>query len=387
MGDLRRTAYAYAWDVLDAPREADAMRACGLNGATVTAAYHAGKFITPHGAGRVVFPEDGTVTFRHDPARYGALAPRPHSLLAEGDPLAAMAREMPVTAWTVLLHNSRLGHARPDCCAVNAHGDPYLYSLCPTHPDVRDYAVALVADLTARYDLEAVAIETPGYLPYAHGYHHEFQQMAPNPWLETLLGLSFAPSDVAGATADGVDAEGLRTRVAARIDAYLASDIDADEAVSREWMLADLLGDLAELPAYCRWQAGRVTALVAEIVEAARDGVAIGVIPTVQRPTAASWREGTDLAALAATADFLEVPHYEADPARTAADRFDVRARSGRDARLGAILRPAHPDMTGSDAIRAHVAAVSDDALPRLSLYNWGLMRGRDRRALAAALA
>ena len=384
--EVRRTAYSYAWDVLDAPREADAMRACGLNGATVTAAYHAGKFVVPHGPRRVVFPEDGTATFRHDPVRYGDLAPLPHSLLADHDPLADMAREMPVTAWTVLLHNSRLGHARPDCCAVNAFGDPYLYSLCPTHPEVRDYAIALLADLTARYDLEAVAIETPGYLPYAHGYHHEFQQLRLTPWLETLLGLSFAPSDVEGATAAGIDAAGLRARVAARIDAYLGADVDVDADVSQEWMLADLLSDLAELPAYCRWQAGRVTALVAEIAEAARDGVAIGVIPTVQRPTAAAWREGTDLAALAEAAGFLEVPHYEHDPSRTAADRFDVRSRAGSGARLGAILRPAHPDMAGAEAIRAHVAAVSDDALLRLSFYNWGLMRPRDRRALAEAL-
>ena len=382
---MRRTAYIYAWDVDGGTP--DALRAVGLDGATVSAAYHAGKFIAPTGPRRVVFPEDGTVTFHPDPSRYGALKPRAHSLLERADPLAELARAgVPVTAWTVLLHNSRLGFAHPDLCARNAFGDPYLYSLCPTHPDVRAYAVALVADLAARYELEAVALETPGYLPYAHGYHHEFQQVALNPWLTTLLGLSFAPSDVEGAAAEGIDAEGLRARVAARIDGYLASEADAAPEVAAEWMAADLIGDLADLGPYMRWQGARVTALVAEIREAMAPGTALGVIPTVQRPTAASWREGTDLAGLSGACDFLEVPFYEPAPERVAADLHDVRARAP-GAALGAILRPAPPDMVGEAAIRSHLAALEGADLTRLSFYNWGLMRPRDRAALGRALS
>ena len=53
----------------------------------------------------------------------------------------------------------------------------------------------------------------------------------------------------------------------------------------------------------------------------------------------------------------------------------------------GAILRPAHPDMRGADAIRAHVAAVAGDDLVRLSFYNWGMLRAPDRAALREALA
>lgn len=362
------------------------MRACGLDGATVSAAYHAGKFTVPNGSRRVVFPEDGTVTFRHDPARYGLLEPLAHSLLDEHDPLAAMARGMPVTAWTVLMHNSRLGHAHPELCVRNAHGDPILHTLCPTHPEVRAYAVALVSDMAESYDLEAVAVETPGTLPHPHGFHHEFAQVASNPWLDTLLGVSFAPSDIEGASAEGIDADGLRKRVAARVDAYLAANVDVREDVAREWLLADLMGDLHELVPYLRWQAGRVTDLVRDMREAMRGDVSLGIIPTIQRPTAACWREAHDLRGLAKAADFLDMPHYESDPARTRADRFDVRSRTGSTS-LGAILRPAHPDMSGANAIREHVAAVADDALSRLSFYNWGLMRPRDRAALAEALA
>ncbi|MGP1395483.1 MAG: hypothetical protein ACTS3R_08220 [Inquilinaceae bacterium] len=384
---MRRTAYAYAWDVLDAAPTRDALRETGLDGITVSAAYHAGKFITPNAAsGRVIFPEDGTVTFHTDPGRYGALKPQAHSLLDRADPLADLASaDLKVTAWVVLLHNARLGFAHPEACVRNAFGDPYLYSLSPTDPDVRAYARALVADLGDRYDLEAVVVETPGTLPYVHGYHHEFQQVALNGWLTTLLGLSFTDHDVTGAAAAGIDAERLRRRVADRIDRYLAAAFDVDADVAAEWMIADLVGDLADLPAYMRWQAGRVTALVAEIRQALRQEISLGVIPTVQRPTAASWREGTDLRGLRAACDFLEVPFYEPRPDRAAADRHDVAARAG-DGPTGAILRPAHPDMTGAAQIGAHIAAVRGPNLTRLSFYNWGLMRPRDRAALRAAL-
>ena len=43
-------------------------RALGLNTVTLAGSYHAGKFLRPHGtAGKVYFPEDGTVYFRTDP--------------------------------------------------------------------------------------------------------------------------------------------------------------------------------------------------------------------------------------------------------------------------------------------------------------------------------
>ena len=383
---MRRTAYTYAWDALDTAATKDALAACHLDGVTISTAYHAGKFITPNGPRRVIFPEDGTVTFHHDPARYGALTPLAHSLLSEADPLADLARAgLPVTAWVVLLHNSRLGFAHPERCVANAFGDRYLYSLSPADPEVRAFALALVADLTARYELEAVVLETPGYLPYVHGFHHEFQLVALNPWLTTLLGLSFTDAEVDGARAAGIDAAGLRSRVAARIDAYLAAPFDADVAVASEWMAADLVGDLAELPAYARWQAGLVTSLVAQIREAMPREVALGVIPTVQRPTAASWREGTDLAALRKVADFLEVPFYEPSAERVAADRHDLAMRAGSGP-TGAILRPAHPDMRGAAEIRAHIEAVRGEDLTRLSFYNFGMLRQGDRDALSRAL-
>ena len=47
-------------------------RELGLDTVTIAGSYHAGKFMRPHGkAGKVYFPDDGTVYFNADPSRYG----------------------------------------------------------------------------------------------------------------------------------------------------------------------------------------------------------------------------------------------------------------------------------------------------------------------------
>ena len=75
-----RGLYTYAWDLADEGVAEVAARArdAGANTLTLAAAYHAGKFIRPHGvSGKVYFPEDGTVYFRHGPERYGRVKPLP----------------------------------------------------------------------------------------------------------------------------------------------------------------------------------------------------------------------------------------------------------------------------------------------------------------------
>lgn len=291
-----------------------------------------------------------------------------------------------MTAWVVLLHDSRLGFARLERCACNAFNDPPLCSLSPTDEAVRAFVAALVADLGARSDVEAEDLETPGLPPCVHGSHHKVQLVALNGWLTTLLGLSFAEADTEGATAPGTDARGLRAHVAERIDVYLAVPLDAAPDLAAEWLVVDLAGDPAELGPYVRWKASSVTALVAEIRAALHPEVALDVIPTVQRSIVASCREGTDLRGLCMAADFPEVPFYEPGPGRVAVDRLDVAQRAGFGT-TGAILRPDRSDMRGAGVIRSHVAAVEGNDLMGLSFYDWGMLRVPDRAALREALA
>ena len=84
-----RAIYAYAWDLAETGVGQAARRFSdlGLNTVTIAGSYHAGKFLRPHGkAGKVYFPEDGTVYFNSDPSRYGAIKPVPNNVTVAGVP-------------------------------------------------------------------------------------------------------------------------------------------------------------------------------------------------------------------------------------------------------------------------------------------------------------
>ena len=369
--------YAYAWDVAeeDPDRFASDLQGWSIDTLCLAASYHAGKFIRPHGRqGRVLFPEDGTVYFGARPERYGRIKPRQNS--ATGDMFAQYTArtDIAVTAWTVLLHNTPLGTANPDCVARNAFGDPYWYSLCPSNPDVQDYAVALCADIADRYAVRGLVLETPGWLPYQHGYHHEFALLAGNPWLDTHLGLCFCKHCIDGAARAGIAAEALRGRVASRIDLYLRAPIDTPADMGQHWLASDLVSD-PDLGAFLRWRCSVVTGLVARIRASMRADAELFVIPSVRRPSAAGWAEGSDLPALAAAADGLEICFYEPGSDRAAADFGEVRRRVGPDHALRCVLRPGPPDHPAESGFVHTVAALDQAGAAGFGFYNFGHVR------------
>ena len=385
--------YAYPWDVAEQPFDGFVAELgdSGIDTLCLATAYHAGKFLRPHGAqGHVFFPEDGTVHCHVRPTRYGRIQPQESSVVADGDPFGRFAAgtDIAVTAWTVLLHNTRLGLAYPDAVVRNAFGDPYRYSLCPANPDVHDYAVALCADIADRYPVRGLSLETPGWMAYRHGYHHEFALVGANPWLDTHLGLCFCDHCRRGAAHAGVDAEALCARVATRVRQYLAAPQDTPPDAGRHWLDADLVSD-PELTAFLRWRCGVVTALVRDIRSAVRADAEIYVIPSTQHPTAMSWIEGSDLAALARAADGLELCIYQRELDAAIADFAEVKARVG-DVSLRCVLRPGPPDAPDEASFARKVLAMSQAGAAGLAFYNFGHLRrshlgwiGRSLRAAA----
>lgn len=385
-----RSAYAYAWDLAErgVPESAAEIRGLGLNAVSMACSYHAGKFLRPRAGGKVYFPEDGTIYFRHDPSRYGKIRPVPNSILDARDVLGELCgqTELAVCAWMVLLHNSRLGEAHPECCVANAFGDRLVYSLCPSSPDVRKFAVALVGDLTANYPVAGVSLETPGFLPFAHGYHHEFALVRANPWLENLLGLCFCPSCVARAEEAGVNARGLQSRVAGDVSGYLAGDAVLPRDMAESFWLADTRTD-GELSAFLDLRCRVVASLVSELREAAREDAFVAVIPSVGRPTANAWYEGGDIGALAEAAGIVEACFYEPSADRVQADLFDVSRRLRGKGELRGILRPGYPDLETADQVAAAVQALRAGGARGISFYNWGFLRQRNLDFIAAALS
>lgn len=384
-----RSLYCYPWDVADASGHSQRLQQLGMNGITLAVSYHAGKFLRAHAGAtpRGIFPEDGVVYFEPQLARYGELRPLPHS-----DP--AMRRVLPdlvahgglaVHGWTVLLHNSRLGALHPQYTARNVFGDHYVYSLCPMQDAVLEYAVALSCDIAAQ-GVQSLVLETPGWLPYAHGYHHEFAQVRSNVWLDSMLGLCFCDACMAAGERYGIDMQGLRSRIAGSVDQYLQAPLDASAAQAQAWLQADLLAwpDLAE---WLRLRQRRVTELVGAIRAAIPAQVQLAVIATVQRPTASNWLEGMELAALARIADWIEVPFYEGDAATVASDAWDCVRRVGGSKQIRAILRPGPPDLGDGAQLASAIDLLAQLGVQQLAFYNYGMLRPHHLSALAGQMA
>ncbi len=389
---MYKAIYTYPWDLADEGLELalGRIRPTGVNALTVAASYHAGKFLRPHGAGaKVYFPKDGTVYFKARPERYGHIKPLVNPLVEEFDALAELARTAPDlerVAWVVCCHNTPLGELHPEFTTRNAFGDPYPYSLCPAHPAVRDYVVNLCADLANRYDLAGLALETPGWLPFDHGFHHEFALVPLDRWAKTLLALCFAEATRHAAKAAGIDADRLQARTRELLERYLAADLAAPEAVAAEWWLADLASD-PEWAAFLHWRCRVVADLIAAVKAVLPAPTRLAVIPSVQRPAAAGWLEGSDPALLAGVADALEVCAYQPSAEAAFLDAWDVRRRVGEAAPLNFILRPSFPDLAnGAETVRAALR-LKEVGLAGLAFYNYGHIRLAGLDHVKAALA
>jgi len=376
---MTAAVYAYPWNFHDPDAAVARVRALGAGEISLAASYHAGKFIQPGDAqARVYFPEDGTIYFRPRKA-YGAVRPQVSRLTAERDVLAELCRrdDIAVNAWTVLLHNTRLGMLHPELTAHNAFGDAYPYSLCPSQPAVRAYAVSLCSDIAESYRLKSLLLETPGFLTYGHGFHHEFAQVPPNAWLDTMLGLCFCDPCRAGAKRAGIDADGLAARICTAVDAWLGGGPDQS--------LEDWNTDDPDLAAFHRFRCQVVTSLVADIRAAVDPAVKVKVIATCQRPHATAYLEGHDLAALDAVSDGLELPLYQSSPEAVVADGryvLDLVPAS----RTSVILRPGYPDMSRESDLTGVLDGLRGLGIGDFAFYNFGMLRPMNLEWLRKAL-
>lgn len=382
---MNYSIYAYPWNLSsDNYREkASEILSMGLQGINLAVSYHAGKFIQPlSNQQRVYFPEDGVVYFRPR-LDYGRIKPVVSNQLEKVDILALLTehQDLRVNAWTVLFHNTRLGLLYPDATVRNAFGNGYVYSLCPAHPDARRYALTLCCDLIRHYSINALLLETPGYLAYSHGFHHEFAQVPLHPRLEALLGLCFCDHCITGAGDAGIDGASLRQKVATLIDGCLDENALSHVTTQVDWLENLVSGD-SELNAFLQWRCSVVTSLVDEI-RAHNPQAKIKIITTTQKTHATSILEGHDLAALHKAAHALELPLYQPSLAAAKAEAgYIIRMLGGID-RLGMILRPGWPDMRNRKQFVETLAAVRALGVRDIGFYNYDLLPRANLRWLS----
>ncbi|QFR00624.1 hypothetical protein F9278_35605 [Streptomyces phaeolivaceus] len=381
----------------------------GCDTVTVAAAYHRARDVTPHGPARVTLRRDGTHFVPPVELFAGLRLVPPVRAGAEEEPLSELRRRTAergaaLHGWTVFLHNTTLGLAHPDVTQLNCFGDRAAPAdLCPAHPDVRAYAVALARSV-ARAGVDAVVAESLHYGIFGHGYHHERAFVTLGPLEEFLLGLCFCPYCGERAEAAGADAEAARAEAARLVGRVLdgaepwltgAADPGAKVGVDpgstvgadpRSLTVADLPEAVA---VYVRTRTDTVTSLAAAVADAvAEEGarlVFLDLTGAVKgyadgRPTGAlavdeAWRIGVDAAAVGAVVPGYAVLAYAREPERIAADITAYRAALPDGCSLRAVLRPGVPDTDSAERLAVKTAAATGPGgADAVDFYHYGLV-------------
>ncbi len=231
---LGNAIWSYPWDLLDGglDRALAEIAGMGLQSVSVAATYHASRLLLPWNPRRRVFTlEPDRAYFQPDPARYPAGGPYPvvSQEYAERDPLAEICAAAPrhglqVQAWTIFLHNSRIGEEYRDLTITNVFGDHYVHALCPSQPAVRAYALALAEEIATQYPIAALDVEALGFLGYKHNSHHDKASLAIPPLHNFLLSLCFCPSCREQMDAAGADSAAVALAVRGELEAWLGGD-------------------------------------------------------------------------------------------------------------------------------------------------------------------
>jgi hypothetical protein len=390
------SVWSYPWDLhdLSLDRALGDLGAQGVNTVSLATSYHAGRFLQPgNPRRRVWFPQDGTVYYTVDTSRWvGAeIVPLQADIVAsEGDYLAELiarrdAGGPAVSCWTVCFHNTRLGMLHPGHVMRTAHGDPHYYGLCPSSPAARAYVTGLVAEISHRYRPDRIELESPDFMGFAHGYHHEKDGLGLLPEETFLLGVCFCDHCVARATAASVPAEAARRTVAGMLDEAFRRELPEPQVAGFPAEGIEAFRDWPEVHAYLEWRREPVTSLLAEIRAAAHSETRILLIDFE-----GSWWGGVHIPDAAAACDgILHCAYF------TALDRLGPLM-----AETKALLRPGqtliagfqlfYPEVRDAEDLARRTAAVALH-VDGVNYYNLGLVPPQRLdwigRALSAARA
>lgn len=367
---MQAAIWLYPWDLLDGGSALvlDDIAQRGVTAVHLAACYHSVLALLPHNPCRRTYLADRAAIYFHSRPEFWReceLVPTISPLLLEqGDALAAAGaacreRGLRLVAWTVCLHNTDLGLRYPAVNIVNVRGEGYRYSLCPAHPQVRTYLRALVRDLRDRVD--AIELESPHWIPFPHHQHAKLG-IPVGAAARFLLNVCFCEHCGARTMQAGVDPEGLRARLAKRLDELLANPMSGSDDEQIGWLVT-AEPDLEKVMTARR---ETVTSLMAELVEQA------GATPIYIMPSGPDWLTGVDRAHVARLVERLEVLAYGSPSAVAAATReaLGQAADAGRLAVGLSLLSPETPDR---ETCLVSVRAAREAGAQNICFYNYGL--------------
>lgn len=392
------SVFAFAEDLRGegVERVLDRISGYGVAGVTVGAAHHAARDVTPHGLSRLTVRHDA-VHFTPPADLFAGLRLQPppgHQDTFDGLAAACAERGLRLHGWAVFLRNATLGAAHPDVTVRDCFGDRGSPAdLCPAHPEVRAYAVAL-ARAVARLGVDTVVAESLHFTPL----RPERSFVPLGPMDACMFGLCFCDYCLSRAADLGVDAGAAREECARIVGGVLGGDPPAQGEVTRAALTAYAGPDVV---AYARARSETVTTLVSEVASAvaaegsrlvfadstgAVKGYADG-LPTPGLAAHDAWQLGVDLVALGDLVPAFAMLGYARDAARVADDVGAYLRAVGKDREVRAVLRPGHPDSDSTDRLAAKVRAAKAAGAAAVDFYAYGLMPHPVLDRIPAALA
>ncbi|MFF3843704.1 hypothetical protein [Streptomyces sp. NPDC002328] len=386
---MKASAFVYPWDVNGDPEAPGRIAALGVAQATLAAAYHSTRALTPrHPRHRIVTAEHAAVLYPTTDARWEGRAPRPHPAGdwapgdAYGEAAAALAQAgLEVHTWVVLAHNSRLGAEHPDTSVVNAYGDRYPWAPCIAQPATRAYLVDLAAEAAVRPGAAGTELESLGWYGLQHLHAHDKTSgVALGDAGQYLMSLCFCPSCRQGYDARGLDADRLADSVRTALEPLWQGASDDGDWAGVERLLGEETARATRA-----WREATARTLqetaVAAVRAAAPEGfqVLLHADPVSHHVGA---NPGVDPAHALSVADGVVVP-CAGGPAL-----LTPFAEQGRD---GAVLAANLQIVSGMDGspgtLAADAARARELGATELRLYHAGLASDGDLEAVRKGLA
>ncbi|MSS73395.1 MAG: hypothetical protein EXS64_18185 [Candidatus Latescibacteria bacterium] len=382
---MHSALWMFAWDLRDEGVEKvlDFAQDLGLKAVNIASSYHAGRFTLPHNpVNRVTMPEDGVAYFHPQMDLYQEtkLKPVVGTVSREVDWFDRAGKHLQkiglrLVAWTICAHNTRLGLLHPDCVVRNAFGDPYSHGLCPANEEVRTYLKALVRDLATHYGMYAVQLESPGYMGFSHGHHHERSGVVFTPFEEQLMSLCFCDACLQRAEGTGLDARKVQASVREHLDDLFRQS--PFRSKGRPTSMAGMIDRHPDLEKFLAFRKSVEQSLIEEIQAGIRDtGCKLFLISF-----------GTPSSELVRVVDAMEIIVYHKKPAEAFALVGQAKGVTGESCALHAGIRVGFEGVSGPGDLGDIVASVKAAGGDGVLFYNYSEAPMRALRWIKTALA
>jgi hypothetical protein len=342
------TGYAYSWDITDDPSFAARLSDLSVDRIAIATSYHSARAGTPWQRGRTSMAAETAAIYRPVRERVWRnrrLRPARASWTGHEDSAGAAIRtlaggDIGVDAWIVLTHNSQLGASAPDLSVTNCFDESYAWGLCPSHPEVVEYAATLAAECVQDLDVDGAILEACGQYGAIHQCRHEKTDAIWAPAVARLLSICCCAGCAVSWREEGLEPAAVRLLIREEVVRLMAT---GDLAVSTDALPAKFTDMLL------RKRHEHVDRLRKAVIEA---------LPSTLRLTLHADPDPWTTGALVGL-----TPTSAAD-----VDAVVVPAWQPGDRSLDAVRR-ARQDVPDNGVVGAYVTAVAAARLPDIASY------------------